>query len=120
MSRATYDHVHSYIAVNVSKRQYRCTKTGCPHIINASTLINREALCPHCHTVLIVSRDRLDNKIIAHKGCHATSRSKTLSLFRNGATLVGNETIVNTKIGETQEIKPTITLQELLAQMPKK
>jgi hypothetical protein len=69
MSRAKYNHIHKYRAINSERKMYRCTIEGCPHSISAVLLVKRQAMCPACDTVFTVSEEHLRNQNIACIGC---------------------------------------------------
>src|SRR5437667_12842147 len=57
------EHKHIYQRTK-SNRSYRCIKPSCPHILQNDLLEHREAECPHCHKIFIITREHLRRKLI--------------------------------------------------------
>ena len=65
MSSPSYTHIHTYVGVSGMRKQYRCMKLGCPHVISASLLAGREAECPNCKRRFFVTREHLRRRKVA-------------------------------------------------------
>ena len=84
MSRTQYDHLHHYKAVNKNKKVYKCTVPECPHSVNASLMIGREAGCPECESKVIITAEHLRRENITCIGCGRKGFAKN---FKHGASL---------------------------------
>lgn len=68
MSVTKAKHIHLYKAINKNKRVYRCTEPGCPTLLNATWAVGREARCPKCNEIFIITEANLRRETIAHIG----------------------------------------------------
>lgn len=62
-SREAQNHYHIYQKTR-SNKSYRCIKPTCPHILQLDLLEHREAECPHCHMIFIITKEHLRRKLL--------------------------------------------------------
>ncbi len=64
------DHTHEYVRFGKKAKLFRCNIPGCTHVLHRELLINRNASCPKCGKVFIVTAEHLRRKVVHCLTCN--------------------------------------------------